>query len=364
MRNPKRTSGTATALMVGVGVVTLFMVFGASLDASVRDTVARSLRADLVVKSDGFSGSGLSSELPGRIAPIPGVASVAALAQGSVVLDGKSVDVTTADPAALAGVLDLDARTGSIADLGSHELAVSSSFADDHRWTRGTIVTARFVDGTTQRLTVGAVYENAEIADDVLIPTATYTPHARQPQIGFVMIRTSPDADQAAVIRAVNRVDKALAAPDVMTSAQFVDDASGRIAAILTIVYVMLALSIVIALMGIANTLSLSIHERIRELGLLRAVGQVRSQTRAMVRWESVIISIFGTLAGVGIGLLMGWALVEGIGRQENGIGVFAAPVARLVTIVVIGGIVGVLAGFRPARRAARLEPLAAISTE
>jgi putative ABC transport system permease protein len=124
----------------------------------------------------------------------------------------------------------------------------------------------------------------------------------------------------------------------------------------------MLALAILIALMGIANTLSLSIHERTRELGLLRAVGAARSTLRSMVRWESVIIALFGAVGGLGVGLFLGWALVQY--RADAVTSVFSAPVAQLVIVLIAGGVAGVLAGIRPARRAARLDVLAAIATD
>ena len=124
----------------------------------------------------------------------------------------------------------------------------------------------------------------------------------------------------------------------------------------------MLALAILIALMGIANTLSLSIHERTRELGLLRAVGETRAQVRSMVRWESVIIATFGTVGGLGLGMFLAWALVQAASNAEV-LSTFAAPVGPLVVVLVAGGLAGVLAGLRPARRAARLDVLTAIAT-
>jgi len=134
---------------------------------------------------------------------------------------------------------------------------------------------------------------------------------------------------------------------------------------LLGIVYVMLALAILIALMGIANTLSLSIHERTRELGLLRAVGQTRSQLRSMIRWESVVIAVFGTVGGLGLGVFLGWALVQAAaGGPFSDVSAFSAPVGQLVIVLAAGAIAGVLAGVRPARRAARLDVLGAIATE
>lgn len=129
---------------------------------------------------------------------------------------------------------------------------------------------------------------------------------------------------------------------------------------ILGLVYVMLALAVIIALMGVANTLTLSIHERTRELGLLRAVGQTQAQTRAMTRWEAVIISVFGTLGGLILGTFLGWAFVTS--SSTTTLGVFAAPPLQLASFLLVGVLAGILAGIRPARRAARLDPLTAIA--
>jgi putative ABC transport system permease protein len=148
--------------------------------------------------------------------------------------------------------------------------------------------------------------------------------------------------------------------PDVEDREEYVASASANVDAMLGLVYVMLALAIVIALMGIANTLSLSISERIRELGLLRAVGQTRNQTRSMVRWEAVVLALLGCVGGVALGLFLGWALVEAV--SAGGAVRFAAPVGRLVPILVVGAAAGLLAAIRPARRAARLPVLEAIA--
>jgi len=132
---------------------------------------------------------------------------------------------------------------------------------------------------------------------------------------------------------------------------------------ILGLIYVLLFLAIVIATMGIANTLSLSVYERTRELGVLRAVGQTRGQLRSMVRWESVIVSTFGALGGLGVGVFLGWALVKAASAAEN-VGVFAIPAGQLIVVLVLGAVVGVLAALRPARRAARMDVLAAVAAQ
>ena len=362
MRNPRRTAGTATALMVGIGVVTLFMVFGASLDASVSDSVARSMKADLIVQDDGSSGATLSPMLPARVADAPGVRRVAAVGFGAVLVHGESHDANFVDFRLIDGLLDLDVAQGSLSSLGEHQVAISKSVAADQRWRMGSVVPLGFVDGATEDFTVGAVFRSEDFADGIVVSRAAAARHMTDVPLDVVLVGAAPGSDVGRVSDAVDRAGRALGAPAARDRAQFVERASNQIGQVLAIVYVMLALSILIALMGIANTMSLSIHERVRELGVLRAIGQTRAQTRAMVRWEAVVISLLGTVAGVLIGLLLGWALVRG-SAGEAGTGVFAAPVVRLVAIVVIGGVVGVVAGLRPARRAARLDVLAAISS-
>ena len=144
--------------------------------------------------------------------------------------------------------------------------------------------------------------------------------------------------------------------------AEYRRSATQGINTILGLIYVMLVLAILIALMGISNTLSLSIHERTRELGLLRAVGQVRAQTRSMIRWESVLIALFGTVGGVSLGVFLGWALVRA--SATSALAVFSAPLGQLLVFLIVGVVAGVLAGSRPARRAARIGLMEALTTE
>jgi putative ABC transport system permease protein len=168
-----------------------------------------------------------------------------------------------------------------------------------------------------------------------------------------------PDAEGEA---AVQRVADRFGAPDVQTNQEFTQSIAGEINLLLTVVYVLLILAIVIALMGIANTLALSIHERTHELGLLRAVGQTRRQTRAMVRGEALTVALFGTVGGLGLGLFLGWALVSALASE--GFGSFAVPTMSLAVVLALGALVGVLAAVRPAHRAARMDVLSAIATE
>jgi len=176
-----------------------------------------------------------------------------------------------------------------------------------------------------------------------------------------VLIGLADGTDLAQADAAVSELAKSAGSPSVETRQEYLDSVGEEVNQMLTIVYVLLAVAVVIALLGIANTLTLSIHERTRELGVLRAVGQTRRQLRSMIRWESAVVATFGVLVGVGLGSLIGWGLVRATG-DSLAIGVFSWPVGQMLTIVVIGAAAGVLAAWRPARRASRLQVLDALA--
>ncbi|HZE34476.1 MAG TPA: ABC transporter permease, partial [Actinoallomurus sp.] len=226
-----------------------------------------------------------------------------------------------------------------------------------HGWRVGSRLAVVFADGTRRTLTVGGVFASGGQAGDYLLPRAEWTGHDPRPQDTTLLIKLRPGVSTAEGERAVSAAARPYAAPPVQSRQEYVDSQASGVNSLLTLVYVMLALAIVIALLGIANTLSLSVHERTRELGLLRAVGATRGQLRAIIRWESLIVALFGTAGGLGLGLLPGWALA----RAATG-GTFAAPVVQLVVIVVIGALAGVLAALRPARRAGRMDILRAVA--
>jgi putative ABC transport system permease protein len=360
MRNPRRTSATAAALMVGVAVVTLFTVLAASIRASTDASVRQSFGGDLAITSANFVGD-LSPRLADDVGRLPEVAAAAGLATTAVLVDGTGTAVSVSDPGRLAAVLDLDVRDGSVAGLGDRRLAVADQTATDHGWRLGSEVRIGYPDGTTDRLTVGAVYRARTVVGNYLLPRAAWAPHATQDIDSMVLIGLRDGVDLAAGRTAVERVAAAYGNPSVRDRSELADTLSSGVDTALGIIYALLALAVLIALMGIANTLALSIHERTRELGVLRAIGLTRRQLRGMVRWESVLIAVFGTIGGLGLGVFLGWAMVRAAGAD---IGTFAAAPIRLVVVLAIGAAVGVLAAVRPTRRAARLDVLAAIATE
>jgi putative ABC transport system permease protein len=366
MRNPRRTSSTAAALMVGVGVVTLFTIFAASIKESIDDTVSRSFTGDFVITTGEFGGGGMSPQLAGEIDNLPEVETAAGLGSGRAMVGTDTEDVTIADPALLDDVLDLEVSSGSIAGLGEARFAVSDRVAEDEGWERGTTVPVTFSDGVTSDFRIGAVYGAEQITGDYLFTRAAWAPHAVQDVDDKVLVRLAEGVPFETGRRVVERIADAYSAPDVLDRGEFAESSASGVDMMLGIVYVLLALAILIALMGIANTISLSVHERTRELGLLRAVGESRRQLRSMIRWESVIIAVFGTVGGLGLGMFLGWALVEAAseGAGEITAPTFTTPVGRLLVVLVVGAVAGVLAGLRPARRAARRPVLEAIATE
>lgn len=361
MRNPRRTSGAALALVIGASVVALFATFGSSLSRSIDETVSQSFGGDLVVMADGFSGTGLSPELAKGIDRLPEVAETVALSNVIATVDGSTVYPTAGDPKAMANLLDLDVQQGDLAQLPSGKVAVTEAYATDHDLAVGDALTMKFADDTTSTFRVGAVFGVGELLGDIVMNQADWTPHA--PRAGNVAIliglADGTSLDQGR--HAVEAVAKDHGSPTVEDRDQYIDRVAGQVNQLLTLVYGLLVLAILIALIGLANTLSLSIHERSRELGLLRAVGLTRGKLRAMVRWESVITAVVGTVVGLGVGTFLGWGLVRALSAQEGFVS-FQMPTATLGVVLVLSIGAGVLAAVRPAHRAAKLDVLAAIA--
>ncbi|MGY0022056.1 ABC transporter permease [Streptomyces sp. YJ-C3] len=366
LRSPKRTAATASALMIGVAVVCLFTVFGASLKTTMNQTVDRSFAGDVAVSTPSFGagGSGLSPRLAPAVAERPEVATAVGLGRGVADVDGKGRALTVTDPAALERAFDLGTVQGSMKGLGADGIALTRTEADRQHLTVGDTVRLAFTDGTKEPFTVRAVYGRSELAGDYVITREAWAPHRTQDADTLVSVTFKDGVTQADGTAAVEKVAAAYGNPEVQTRDEYAQSAAGGIDMMLTLVYALLALAVLIALLGIANTLTLAVHERTRELGLLRAVGQTRGQLRAMVRWESVLVAAFGTAGGLVLGGFLGWVLVEASDGASDSAFAFTLPPAQLVVVALVGLAAGALAGLRPARRAARLDVLRAIATE
>jgi putative ABC transport system permease protein len=366
LRSPKRTAATASALMIGVAVVSLFTVFGASLKATMDQTVSRSFAGDVAVSTPSFGagGSGLSPKLAPAIARQPAVEYAVGLGRGVAQVDGRGRALTVTDPVTLGKVFDLGDVRGSLDHLGTDGIALTRKEADTQHLTTGDTARLTFTDGKRENFTVRAVYGRSELAGDYVITRAAWAPHRTQDSDSLVAVTFKSGVSAADGKAAVKKVAAQYGNPEVQTRDEYAQSSAGGIDMMLTLVYALLALAVLIALLGIANTLTLAIHERTRELGLLRAVGQTRAQLRAMVRWESVLVAAFGTAGGLALGAFLGWVLVEASDGASDSAFAFAIPPVRLVVVALVGLAAGALAGLRPARRAARLDVLRAIATE
>jgi putative ABC transport system permease protein len=363
MRNPRRIAASASALMVGTGVVALFTTFGASLEATIDDAVDTQFAGDLVVVQDFDSGATMSPGLAAAIGDLPEVASSIGAGEVTARIDGHDVEPMATDLARLDGMLDLGVSQGSVADFAPGQIAISEHYAEDHHLGIGDVIPMTFVDGATTDLDVGVIFSERMNLGDLILNPADWAPHARQAGDVVVFIDLADGVPEADGQAAVTTVTQRFSAPDPQTRDEYVDSVGDQIDQILTLVYGLLAVAVLIGLMGVGNTLALSIHERTRELGLLRAVGQSRRQLRSTVRWESVIVAVFGTVGGVAVGTFIGWGLMRAIHSQE-GFGLFAIPVTPLAVILALAAVAGVIAAVRPARRAARLDILDAISAD
>jgi putative ABC transport system permease protein len=359
MRNPKRTSATAAALMIGVGLVGLITIFGASARTSVNAAIDRSMLADYVVTSSNFGGTiPLSAAEELRSVPNVEMASGVQLTQAEI--KGSVDQLYAADPAEIDSLFDLRASEGSLSDLGPTSLAVLDTTASDKGLKLGSEVKVLFKGREAQTFTVDAIFTQTGFAN-WLTSTEAYVANVDD-QFDFQVYIKTTDGVTPANTAALKEVLHQYPGPKLETRDEYKATQAGQINQILNLVYALLFFAIVIALFGIANTLGLSIIERRHELGLLRAVGMTRRQLRSSVRWEAVIIALLGTLLGLVIGVAFAWAMVRAL--KDEGIDTFSLAPVQLIVIVVLAAVFGVLAAAWPARRAAKLDVLQSIQTQ
>jgi putative ABC transport system permease protein len=356
-RNPKRTSATAAALMIGVALVGLITVFAASARTSVNAAIDRSMKADYVVTSAGFGQGSIPPAAQQSLAELPDVTSASGIRAGQAEIEGSVTQLIAADPAKIDTLFDLDTKQGSIEDLSATGIAVLDTQASDNGWKLGDRVPITFAQTGVQQFTVEAIYEQSGFTNYV-IPLEAYESNFTS-QFDFQVYVSTEGGVTPANTAAIKKVMHDYPGPKVETRDEYKASQAASINQFLNLVYVLLFFAIVIALFGIANTLGLSIIERRRELGLLRAVGMTRRQLRSSVRWESVIIALLGTLLGLVIGVVFAWAMVQAL--ADEGIDKFSVAPVQLLVIVILAAVFGVVAAAWPARRAAKLDVLDAI---
>ena len=362
MRNPKRTAASASALMIGVGVVGLITIFVSSAKASMDAAVDRAFTGDIVVDSGGGTFGGVDPGLARRVNGLPEVDSAAGLRQGVAQVAGSAVLLQSTDPRTAVELMKVDPISGSPTALGRDSIGVYKDVAEQKGLRLGDQVPVVFKDSGTRSLRLALIYGENRQAGNYLLGTQAYEANFTNRLDSKVLVKRAAGVSPAAALAAVKQVAQAYPGANVLDRAQFKAEQTKFLDQLLRLVYALLGLAILIALLGIANTLALSIFERTRELGLLRAVGMTRSQLRSAIRWESVIIALQGTALGLLIGLFFGWALVTAL--SDEGISVFRIPYASLAIVVVLAAVAGMAAAVPPSRRAAKLDVLRAVVTE
>ena len=359
-RNPKRTATTSLTLMIGVALIATSAIFAATLGNLIAGDLEEELLADHVVQINSnltFVGAGLDPAIAAEIEAIEGVEAAVPVRDSFAEIDGSFTPVTGTATAQLTLVADIELVDGTVTGLGADEVAVSQDTAKDRDIAVGDRVAVRFQQGAAS-LTVAGIYDRGDqLVQGWLVDNAVLDSNLTRSLDTRILIR-SDDADAALLAE----IDAALAGnPTASVSSRddYIDDQAGQLSGLLTLLYALLGMSVVVALLGIVNTMSLSIYERTRELGLLRAVGMTSQQLRRTVRYESAIIALIGTLAGLVLGVFLGWVAFDALGVGYSD---FTVPWGSLIAIGIAGLVAGLLSGVLPARRAGRLEVLDAIA--
>ncbi|MFL4904611.1 ABC transporter permease [Streptomyces sp. MMS24-I2-30] len=359
VRNPRRTAATASALMIGLTLITGMTVMAGSLQTAIDKMAGSALRADYVVSM--ANGNQLSPDVARKLAATDGVTASSPLRNAPSRIDGETEYLTGVNGSAIGKLTDLKVDAGSFTVAGT-QVVVDDDIAKSRGWKAGSDFTVHYEDGKQQRLTVAGVYEGNDMIRGIMLDTATLAPHQSDAADMQVMVKTADGASSAAK----DRLEKALGSnPAILV--QDKKDLSDSIAQVFTIVlnmvYGLLAMAVIVAVLGVVNTLAMSVFERSQEIGMLRAIGLDRKAVKRMVRLESLVISLFGGILGLGLGVFFGWAAGQLIGARLSTYEL-VLPWPRMGIFLLLAGVVGILAALWPARRASRLNMLAAIKSQ
>jgi putative ABC transport system permease protein len=367
-RNPSRTAATAAALMIGLALVSFVTVFAAGLKASIADAIDNSFQGELEIQNtNGYDP--IPTAAAAAVRNVPGVQTVSTLQTSQVKIDGVGGKprVSGLDPATASQVLKLDFQgdttVQTLRGMTSSETIVDKSFADSNDLEVGDPLHVLGQTGTRASFRiVGEVKDNADLLGSMVVTQEAMRRDFAITQDTYGFVKLAPGADASAI---QDRIDSLLArqfpTAEVMNQQQLKQNQENQINPLLGLVYALLSLAIIVSLFGIANTLALSIYERTRELGMLRAVGMSRRQVRVMIRYESVITALIGAVLGLTLGLI--FAALMSVPLQDEGF-VLSYPVGQLVFILIVAALAGVVAAIAPARRAARLDVLDALAYE
>ncbi|MFE5890338.1 ABC transporter permease [Streptomyces sp. NPDC056462] len=361
VRNPRRTGATASALAIGLTLVTGLSVLGITVGTAIDKMTTDNIKADYMVSM--ANGGDLDQSALTALEKAKGVSAVSP--QQSVYFQAGDEDYVSASavtPGDIEQVLNVDVVSGNIDSLAAGQIAVAEKTAKSKGWKPGDSVPVTFNDEKKGTLKVGAVFKDSEFLSPVLVDTKVVNPHEVQPYIQQIFVKVDGGqsaANEKALINALGDNP----AIKVMDQQDIRNEFGGVINTLLNIMYGLLAMALIIAVLGVVNTLAMSVFERQQEIGMLRAIGLDRRRVKRMVRLEAVVISVFGAVVGIGLGSFLGWAIGETFADQIPGYAL-VLPWDRIGIFLVLAGLVGVLAALWPARNAARLNMLNAIKAE
>ena len=353
-RNPKRTARTASSLMIGVGLVAFMTVLGASMTSSFGSSLDKNFFGSHVVEAEGFDGvSGFSTQLADELRTTEGVDVVSEfrISRARVNDETGTTDLEAYDAATIGELIDLGDVEGDLGALGTDGIAINRDYAADNDLGLGSQIPVALPTGRVV-VTVRAIFEPTVWIRSQFMDTAAFD--ELLPRGLVYRVYALGDAD------AVQSIADRYPTADVLDRDEFRELVSSTIDQFLSVITALLALAVLIALLGVANTLSLAIFERTREIGLLRAVGMTRSQLRTTIHDEAMIVALLGTALGIGLGTFLGWAVVRSL--EDQGFDTLTIPGLRIVVIAALGALAGAIVATLPARRAARLDILDALA--
>jgi putative ABC transport system permease protein len=358
-RNPGRTVMTAAALTVGLALVALTSVFSASASASLGRALDEGQRADYLVSSPTFSE--FTTDVTADLAARPELADVVGLRTGAARVGGSSADLVAGDPSSLENVVDLDLQSGSVGALGHGGVLVHEDVATRHHWQLGQSIDMTFSPGGRQHVTVvGTFAEKRLLGTDYVIGLADHQRWVGQPLDRLTLVTVADGVGRGAALAAIHDALSEHPELEARTKEQAAAEQQAQLDEVLALVTGLLGLALLIAVLGIVNTLALSVTERTAETGLLRAVGLSRSQLRRTVRYEAVQIAVIGALVGVLVGVAAAGGLVRVL--RDQGLTDFSVPAWQLTTYLLLAASAGVAAAAWPARRATSMDILTAIA--
>jgi putative ABC transport system permease protein len=361
-RNPRRSASTAQALTIGIGIVAFFLVINSSVRASIDRVFEQTFGGDLIVSADSFGTVGLPTRVADVVGDLPEVEATAPVRGTPVEVDGSTESLTATSPTGFE-LFGLEASRGSV-DLGDDQVVLLDDTAEDLGLGLGDTLDVTFLNTGTAHLTVSGIYEPNGPTDlgSYVVGLDTFSRHVPDATDQMVMVTLRSGESVPAAKSAIEDAIRPYGVATVQSIDDYKETIGSSLDVLLNLIIGLLLLAILIAGLGIANTIALSVFERTRELGLLRAVGMSRRQLRGTIRWESVIIALFGAVLGLAVGLLGGWGMVSALG--DEGFEVFRIPAAALVLLVVAAGLLGMVAAVLPAWRAGRMNVLDAIHAE